>query len=144
VKSIIVFIVILLYSTPVISPAAEVTGAELLKQCKGAVNFRDSSGSTNFKVGQCLGYISGLTDTANYYYHNKKIRNAHAFCIPKEVTLGQEVMVVVKYLESHPEKRMEPRFTLVMTALTKAFPCARNSSKQGEKNHLRPLHDQHL
>jgi NAD dependent epimerase/dehydratase family enzyme len=101
---------------------AEGTGAELLKQCKDAVNFRDNSGPTNFKVGQCLGYLSGLTDTANYY-HKKKIRNAPNFCLPTEVTLGQEVMIVVKYLESHPEKLQETRFILAMTALKNAFPC---------------------
>ena len=121
-KSTLFFLAILLCSMPVICPAAGTTGAELLQQCKGAINFRDNSGSTNFKVGQCLGYISGLTDSENYY-HKKRSRNSHNFCIPKDVTLGQEVMVVVKYLESHPEKLRESRFILAKTALANAFPC---------------------
>lgn len=114
--------IFLLYCMPGISTAEGTTGTELLNQCKDAVNFMDNRGPTNFKVGQCLGYLNGLTEATNY---NRKdnIRNVPYFCLPNDVTIGQEVMIVVKYLENNPEKLHEPSFSLVMKALKDAFPC---------------------
>jgi Rap1a immunity proteins len=47
------------------------------------------------------------------------------FCPPREVTTGQGVAVVVKYIEARP-KRMHERFgDLALEALKAAWPCKR-------------------
>lgn len=45
-------------------------------------------------------------------------------CVPPEVQLGQEVKVVVKYLNDHPEKLHTNAVPLVQGALEIAFPCS--------------------
>ena len=48
---------------------------------------------------------------------------ARLYCAPKEVTVGQLVLVIVKFLRDHPERLHQGRAALTMEALTTAFPC---------------------
>ena len=45
------------------------------------------------------------------------------FCAPNDVTLGQRVAVVVKYVDEHPEDMDLKFFRLAHEALLKAWPC---------------------
>jgi Rap1a immunity proteins len=45
------------------------------------------------------------------------------FCIPDEVTRGQVVRVVIKYIDQHPEQTHELFGFLAYDALKEAWPC---------------------
>lgn len=80
-------------------------GNELLKIINGP----------DFHQMFAIGYIRGVAD--------------HMPCIPAEVTNGQSVDVVKKYLESNPETRHEYMGNLVIKALNKAYPCKKTAPK---------------
>ena len=62
-------------------------------------------------VGFCLGIVKGVTDTST------------KVCPPKEVNVGQNVRVVLKYSQDHPEELHVNQSPLIEKALSKAFPC---------------------
>jgi hypothetical protein len=78
-------------------------GMNLLKAC-------DASEGTVDR-GYCMGVIRGVS----------------FWLLPKgcsdDVSAGQMVMVVSKFLKVHPEDVNEPDALLVSVALSKAFPC---------------------
>jgi Rap1a immunity proteins len=45
------------------------------------------------------------------------------FAEPDGVTLGQEIRIVLLYLQTHPEELQKPDYALVHEALRKAFPA---------------------
>jgi hypothetical protein len=45
------------------------------------------------------------------------------FCIPDDVTLGQRVAVVVKYIDQHPEEMHQSFAYLAYRASEEAWPC---------------------
>ena len=49
--------------------------------------------------------------------------NDPPFCVPNDVTLGQRVAVVVKYIDEHPEDMHLEFFLLASEALRAAWPC---------------------
>jgi hypothetical protein len=66
----------------------------------------------------CQGYIAAITDAARH-----APVAGHKVCGSADVTLGQMVDVVRRYLEAHPELRHFPAEDLVAEALAEAFPC---------------------
>ena len=101
-----------------VSPAAQndsADGNKLILSCKAAVEFAEGrdwkSGGEAFDMGFCLGLVEGVA------YVSPEV------CTSKDVTHGQEVRVVLKYLNDHPEKLTLRRERLVEAALAQAFPC---------------------
>jgi hypothetical protein len=83
------------------------SGNELLSQCSNSNNL--------FELGQCYGFIEGTLETGN---------DGKTFCIPSHgVTHGQIYNVVTRYLEAHPEQLRVFAATLVLVAVSIAFPC---------------------
>ncbi|MCP3444586.1 Rap1a/Tai family immunity protein [Bradyrhizobium sp. CCGUVB14] len=70
-----------------------------------------------FETGWCSGTIYGL-----HYAADMK-----TICSPPDVTVAQEVGIVTKYIEDHPETRERPFRLLALAALKEAFPCASNT-----------------
>ncbi|MGK4476346.1 Rap1a/Tai family immunity protein [Aeromonas molluscorum] len=64
-------------------------------------------------VSDCRGYITGVAD----------ILDGISFCIPHQVTRGQNADIVTKYLNEHPEDRHKDAGPLTAYALALAFPC---------------------
>jgi hypothetical protein len=87
---------------------AENTANEIMPGCRELIAF-----SHDELWGQpfCLGFLSGLSYASNHG------------CAPKGVTQGQIARVVVKYIDSHPERMQEQFGILALEALTSAFPC---------------------
>jgi hypothetical protein len=90
-------------------------GTDLLEECTLALDddmnrvHRVTAGA--MKVGVCMGYVEGVAD-------------AYAdACLPERVGLDQDIRVVVKYLNDHPEKLHLDRAELTKAALKQAFPC---------------------
>ena len=58
-----------------------------------------------------MGYVTGVWDAIGYLLEP-----------PSTINVGQVCSVVGKYLDAHPERRLEPAFALVLSALLEAFP----------------------
>ena len=82
----------------------------------------DCRASNYFNRGYCGGYVVGIVDTIESL-QARGVLPADALCIPDDVTKGQLVDVVGKYLADHPERRNAEAGGLVPEALGKAFPC---------------------
>jgi hypothetical protein len=91
-----------------------------LPACKAFVN-RQYSGdgvSTSLALGYCAGVVSGIAFTMD----DSGLAKACAH-IPDGVTTGQEVQVVIRYLEQRPNRLHEPFKELAIEALANAWPC---------------------
>jgi hypothetical protein len=63
--------------------------------------------------GYCRGIVEGVTDVSLIV------------CASADVTFGQEIRVIVKFLNDHPEKLHLRNTKLVQEALAQAFPCSK-------------------
>jgi hypothetical protein len=69
------------------------------------------------KVGECSGAIDAI------FMLRRALDQSIRFCPPPRVALGQNVKIVVKYLDDHP-KQMNDDFTLlVVRAFNQVWPC---------------------
>lgn len=73
-------------------------------------DFEASSGS--FGSGVFIGYVAGIADFAR----------GILFCPAGEVTNGQNGAIVVKFLRNNPEKWNQVGSSLVVEALSQAYP----------------------
>lgn len=85
------------------------TGDQVLPACIEGLN--ETSGG--FAQGICLGVIRTLAE------------EHHEVCLPEEVTVGQYLSVVVKYLDGRPTRLHERFVDLALEALMAAWPCRR-------------------
>lgn len=67
--------------------------------------------------GACFGRITALDDLQPFL--DEPIR----YCAPKEVTIGQMIRVVVRHLETHPDRLHENFTRMAMLALKITWPC---------------------
>ncbi|QDZ06400.1 hypothetical protein FPZ24_02020 [Sphingomonas panacisoli] len=88
------------------------TGNKLYKLCTAPPGDSD--------VGLCLGLVGGASDMLAAI---QGIAGGSSVCTSSNVTLGQEKDVVVKYLSDHPEVRDRSAASIVLVALSQAFPC---------------------
>jgi hypothetical protein len=68
-------------------------------------------------VGMCLGFIMAVDEI-----HNLP-EMPTIYCRAKGVTVGQQKLIVEKYLRENPDKLHLPFARLALDALQKAFPC---------------------
>ena len=105
-------------------------GNELLQDCNAAIAAIDHSETSKpsdaLEVGLCLGRVGGVMDTMLVWQIADDAHKQEPFwgsCIPADVSPTQAVRVVLKYLNDHPEELNRGDSTLVMSGLSKAFPC---------------------
>jgi hypothetical protein len=67
--------------------------------------------------GVCIGVVTGVLETAPL------LEPRFRFCPPTTATRDQALRVVVKYLDSNPDKLHELFTGLVIVALREAWPC---------------------
>ena len=91
---------------------AWLTGGQLLEDCES---------ENYFDKGYCLGYIVSVHDTVATLAGWKGF--AEYICTPQGVTAGQFRKVVVKNLNENPEELHMAADSLVLNALSEAFPC---------------------
>jgi hypothetical protein len=82
------------------------TGNDLSNTCR---HFTSQESST-FDDGVCMGYIAGVGDSIG-------------FCGGENVTYGQMIKVVLKYMNDHPEQLNQQSSSIIHRALFDAFPC---------------------
>lgn len=106
------------------------TGNELMQKCR--FFFADLTGNTpatmtnseRIDMGYCAGYLDGVTDVEQTWdwVEGKSSKAAH-YCMPNEVTKGQMLLVIKKWMEDHPAKLHEQASYLIHDAFLNAFPC---------------------
>jgi hypothetical protein len=69
--------------------------------------------------GFCLGAIAGVSFLAAASTKNTQ----YPICVPENAPRGQVVSVVVRYLQTHPERLNDDFLWLVMNAQREAWPC---------------------
>jgi hypothetical protein len=94
------------------------SGEYLLGSCQVTVRLLDNQDAPTNKYetwrdGYCRGLTEGITAASS------------RICPAASVTYGQEIRVVVKFLQDHPEKLNLRGVQLVDDALANAFPCAK-------------------
>ena len=75
-----------------------------------------------YLAGNCSGTVETLLGVGSHLEPNMR------FCIPDDVILLQGPKVVVRFLETHPERRDEPALFLAMDALRSGWPCPGNAN----------------
>ena len=70
----------------------------------------------HLSAGRCMGIVEGIAFMGF---------TEHFFRPPKEVTSGQALTVVIRYIEARPERMHEEFQRLVLEALSAAWPCKR-------------------
>jgi Rap1a immunity proteins len=111
------------------STAHATSGEELQNSCRIATSDAQRGQTVEerwLSAGQCYGLIEGVMNTLTMWEARNVIDerkpNGEA-CIPPGVTVRQGALVTLKYLDAHPEKLHILGSTLVMFALTEAYPC---------------------
>jgi hypothetical protein len=96
------------------------TGNNLLSYCAEALKAYDDRTTDDYAAGRCRAYIEGIAMVSDY----SDTPLYRRVCLPSQVTVGQAVRVVYKWLEDHPERLHERQGILVIAALRDAFPCS--------------------
>jgi hypothetical protein len=69
------------------------------------------------KVGECSGAIDAI------FMLRRALDQSIRFCPPPRMALGQNVKIVVKYLDDHPEQMNDDFPLLVIRAFNQVWPC---------------------
>jgi hypothetical protein len=94
-------------------PANAFTGSEVKTFCSAA--------HTQPGALLCLGYVTGSVDTIKVLQDNRVLPKG--ICFPANATAEQYMSVVTNYLNAHPEKLQSRGESLIISAMTAAFPC---------------------
>jgi Rap1a immunity proteins len=116
-KTIFALFVIALFATPA-RAVDTADGNFLLGSCQISLRVMDNPSTTEdvyeaWRDGLCAGLVSGVADVSPLV------------CAAESVTHGQEVRVVVRFLQDHPERLNLHATRLVEAALAQAFPCSK-------------------
>jgi hypothetical protein len=113
-KFILGFFFLALFAVPAKSQTNTTDGNFLLVSCEVSIRGMEGSDFTGtgeaWRGGNCMGLVRG-------------VYSALPTVCAANVTIGQLIRVVVKYLQNHPEKLNLEDVLLVRSALESAFPC---------------------
>jgi hypothetical protein len=109
-------VLLFLSLAPLSKSAERFDGNALLAQCKNVDSHPES-----YEAGLCSGYVSGVHFGHSFTAVMYKLKSS--YCMPKDVTFDQTSLVVLKYLNEHPESLHLPAHELVLASLIRAFPC---------------------
>lgn len=120
--AIVVFAILFIIANQAMCDDKIVDGNLILEHCiKVQQFFEGRSSADSSKAGICVGYIQGARDMHDVYQFASKA--TPLFCIPSQVPNGQLVRILLKYLQSHPEKLHLNGGFLCSLAFVEAFPC---------------------
>lgn len=101
-------------------------GNELSEECSVALRSIEHPTSTDgIEMGLCFGMVDGIMETQELWsavdsQHREAMYHG---CIPSEVTVGEAVKVVMKFLNDNPNRLHQKDTFLIGIALAKAYPC---------------------
>lgn len=98
------------------TPSTMTDGNYLLGSCRLRVQTMDNPDAHQtaldaWREGLCAGLVRGVWNVSP------------TVCAPQDVTAGQVVRIVYKYLQDHPEQLQLYDVKLIEIALTQVFPC---------------------
>lgn len=123
-----VFALTILFLSPyAFASTAELDGNDLLHKCHYFFTEDGSRAKTNLDIldeGFCAGYLSGVTDIERMWklVEGKSSKASH-YCMPEEVTNGQVLRILKKWLDDNPNKLHERADLIIHFALLEAFAC---------------------
>jgi Rap1a immunity proteins len=96
--------------------AQSMTGLDLRDQCQAVgQDVSSMSGLQGLKAMSCLGFTQGVVE--GWVLAGRQV------CLPDNVTVAEEGLVVSKYLDKHPEQlHLEPA-QLIIKAMQSSWPC---------------------
>ena len=95
------------------------SGNAFLSLCGDTLD--DSPKHSAYQQGECLGYVIGVWQGLRMAYDLEGVKQF--YCPPDEVTNGQTVSILLKFIKDHPEKAHLETRLLEGYALMDAFPC---------------------
>jgi hypothetical protein len=109
------------------APAAKaLNGHQLLELCPDALRALEQPNANvnDFNAGYCIGLIMGILDV-NVAYQHFPNQTQVLFCDPRDGTTGMPkfVRIILRYLQTHPERLHLYSTALAIEAMQEAFPC---------------------
>jgi hypothetical protein len=101
-------------------------GNELSDECTVALrSIEHPTNMDGFNTGACFGLVDGIMETMQLWNTVDSQHNEARYhgCIPNEVTVGEAVKVVLKYLNDNPTQLHWRDTHLIAAALSKGYPC---------------------
>jgi hypothetical protein len=111
--TIVVFVLLAIIFISQSTLAGFIDGNTLIKNMREYDMAERGDRNTNFSAANAYrSYVAGVFDAI-----------VSTLCITKNISLGQTIAIVAKYLKEHPENWGNPAFEQVRSALLHAFPC---------------------
>jgi hypothetical protein len=100
-------------------------GNEMLRYCGRALDDPTTlSSAQSMKTFVCMGYVTGTVDSIETFYSTSNSSKPKPFCLPAGGLERVHVMrVVIKWLDSNPEKLDRAAPEIITQALADEFPC---------------------
>lgn len=112
-------------------------GEYLLKNCSESANYtpgrsynvQEKDIPSLINHGNCVGYINGINSSEIYIYQKQRdiAQNIKftfpRYCLPNNISMHQQILVLLKYLKENPQFLHEPAINLVLNAFSESFPC---------------------
>jgi len=104
-------------------------GSDLLNFCNDAIDVANNKFHAEedkvFAYGWCMGFVIGIRETNNTFHslYRSNSNKFLGFCEAGDVSNGQMVRILVKYLNDNPEKLHLYPGALAIEAFSNAFPC---------------------
>lgn len=98
------------------------TGNTFMDKCANVS--AETGNSVDF--GYCVGYVEGVSDMIDMEQTRVNVdgsTNKAYICTSPDVTAGQMLRVVQKFIKDHPETQHYAAPALINNAFVKAFPC---------------------
>jgi hypothetical protein len=93
------------------------TGNEIREECSINVHNPKSTSMDGYKGGFCNGFLWGV------FQLGSDLAEPGRFCRPDDANLEQAFLVLLKYLDEHPEQTDVNAVTLAVRAFKAAWPC---------------------
>jgi hypothetical protein len=127
ISSRILLLAVIVWLAPTSAFAGFRTGSHLSHDCKTWVRWQDSHGlppDDALDATQCIEYIQGAIDAYLYANTRNWVKPTDSICVPEGFRGEQAVLIVLKYLDNHPESLHLDAGGLVWIAIHSAFPCS--------------------
>jgi hypothetical protein len=69
---------------------------------------------------ECVAFVAGVTEGIDMI---QQMTNVKRLCVPYDVPYGQQLRIVVKYGQDHPNELQLQTRLLIFKAMDEAFPC---------------------
>ena len=101
------------------------TGNDLLRYCQSADAALAGRGVTSADTQEALGegFCMGIVGGIRFVVTSSVMDPKYRLCIPKNVSNGQTLSVVVNYMGNHPDELNHTFSFVVLSALVDAWEC---------------------